>query len=346
MSETAAPSSPAPADPEPTTVYVEPETPDREPRLAHLPVTFFAVVMGVAGLALGWLRAGALLGAPAVVGTVLFWFALALDAAVLVAYGVKVVRHPAAVRSELHHPVRLAFVPTVTIALLLLATAGQEIAPELARALWWVGAVGQLGMTLYVVSAWIARPTFGSQHVNPAWFIPVVGLMVVPLAGVRYAAIDVSSFFFSVGLLFWLGMLPMVLSRLFVHEHPIPNQLLPTLAVLIAPPAIGFLSWLKLHGGALDVPARMLFDIAVFFALLFVAQVGRLRRIPFFLSWWAYSFPLAALSVATTVMAAEVGGVGLVAGAWTLLAAVSALVVMLLVRTSAAVARGRICVPE
>lgn len=328
------------------TAYVEPEPADRAPRLAHLPVTFFAVVMGVAGLSLAWLRASALLGAPVVVGRALFWLAAALYVAVLVAYGAKMVRHREAVRSELHHPVRLAFVPTSTIALLLLATAGQEVVPGPAGVLWWVGAIGQLALTLYVVTAWISRSTFGTQHVSPAWFIPVVGLMVVPLAGVRYGPVDLVSFFFSVGMLFWLGMLPMVLSRLFVHEHPMPHQLLPTLAVLIAPPSVGFLAWLKLHGGELDIPARMLFDVAVFFALLFVAQVGRLRRIPFFLSWWAYSFPLAGLSVATTVMAAEIGGVGLVAGAWALLAAVSALVVMLLVRTSAAVARGRICVPE
>ncbi len=339
------PSVGAPPEAAPT-AYVEPEPVDRAPRLAHLPVTFFAVVMGVAGLSLAWLRASALLGAPVAVGQVLFWLAAASYAAVLGAYAAKVVRHRDAVRRELHHPVRLAFVPTSTIALLLLATAGQEIVPGLARGLWWVGAVGQLALTLYVVSAWISRSTFGTQHVNPAWFIPVVGLMVVPLAGVRFGPLDLVSFFFSVGMLFWLGMLPMVLSRLFVHEHPMPHQLLPTLAVLIAPPAVGFLAWLKLHGGALDIPARMLFDVAVFFALLFVAQVGRLRRIPFFLSWWAYSFPLAALSVATTVMATEVGGAGLVAAAWTLLVAVSGLVLMLLARTSAAVARGRICVPE
>lgn len=335
--------APAAADP---TAYVEPEPADRGPRLAHFPVTFFAVVMGVAGLSLAWQRAAALLGAPAAVGQGLFWLSVALYAVVLAAYAAKAVRFSQAVRSELHHPVRLAFVPTSTIALLLLATAGQEIVPGPARAMWWIGAFGQLALTLYVVSAWISRSTFGTQHVNPAWFIPVVGLMVVPLAGVRFGPLDLVSFFFSVGMLFWLGMLPMVLSRLFVHEHPLPHQLLPTLAVLIAPPAVGLLSWLKLHGGELDIPARMLFDVAVFFALLFVAQAGRLRRIPFFLSWWAYSFPLAALGVATTVMATQVGGAGLVAGAWTLLGAVTALVAMLLVRTAVAVARGRICVPE
>ena len=115
--------------------------------------------------------------------------------------------------------------------------------------------------------------------------------------------------------------------------------------MLIAPPSVAFLSWLKLTGGQIDVVGHMLVDVAIFFALIFVAQVGRLRKIPFFLSWWAYSFPLAALSVAITVLAADRGGWASVA-AWGLLLAVSALVVVLLARTSVAVARGRICVPE
>ncbi|MCL3860072.1 SLAC1 anion channel family protein [Actinotalea sp. K2] len=330
----------------PATADVEPEGGSRAARLSHLPVTFFATIMGFAGLALAWLRAAPVLGAPLVVGQALFWVALTACGLVLLAYLAKVIRHPVAVRIELHHPVRLAFVPTSTIALLLLATAGQDFAPGLAAVLWWFGAVGQLVLTLYVLSAWISRPVFGMQHVTPAWFIPVVGMVAVPLAGVTFGPVELSWFFFSAGLVFWAALLPMVLTRLFVHEQPVPDQLLPTLAVLIAPPAVAFLSYLRLAGGGLDTASRVLYYTAAFFALLFVTQVGRLRRLPFFLSWWAYAFPLAGLSVATTAMAREVGGGFLSAAAWVLLAVISSLVTLLTVRTVAAIARGQICVPE
>lgn len=322
----------------------QPEAGRPAARLAHFPVTFFAVVMGVAGLSLAWSRAGLVLGGPEWVGVGVFWLAVGLEVVVLAAYGLKLVRHPDAVRREMQHPVRLAFVPTATIALLLLATAGQDVVPGVARVLWWVGAAGQLVATLAVISAWIARPTFAGQHVNPAWFIPVVGLVVVPLAGVRFGPPEISSFFFSVGVLFWLALLPIVLSRLFVHEHPLPAQLLPTLAVLIAPPSVAFLSWRLLQGGEVDRLAEGFAHVAVFFALVFFAQVGRLRRIPFFLSWWAYSFPLAALSVAVTVWSATTPV--LTGVAWALLGGVTVLVAVLIARTAAAVRAGRICVPE
>lgn len=332
--------------PETPTVYVEPITRPGS-RLADFPVTFFATVMGLAGLSLAWARAVPALGVPRWPGDAAFWAAAACYAAILTAYLLKIVRHPGAVRDELDHPVRLTFVPTAAISLLLLAAAGQDLAHPLSRALWWVGAAGQLALTLYVLSAWINRPTFGMQHVTPAWFIPVVGLVAVPLAGVRYTTHEVSWFFFAVGVTFWIPLLAIVLSRLFVHGQPVPPQLLPTLAVLIAPPAVAMLAYLRLAPDAADDPApRLLYYVALFFALLFTAQANRLRRLPFFLSWWAYSFPLAALSAATSVMAGEVGGRFFTAASWLFLTAVTALVALLAVRTAAAMLRGRICVPE
>ncbi|MCU0264927.1 MAG: SLAC1 anion channel family protein [Actinomycetia bacterium] len=325
--------------------YVEPE-PGGGPRLAHFPVTFFAVVMGLAGGALAWQRAAEVLGAPDGVGRAMFWVAATAYAAVLLAYLAKLVRYPAAVRAELHHPVRLAFVPTVTIALLLVAAAGQEVAATLSAAAWWVGTVGQLVLTLYVLTAWISRPVFGMQHVTPAWFIPVVGTLAVPLAGVTHGPVEVSWFFFSIGVVFWAALLPLVFTRLFVHDEPVPARLLPTLAVLIAPPAVAMLALLRLAPDGFGAGARVLYYSALFFGLLFVASAGQLRRLPFFLSWWAYSFPAAALSVSTTVMAREVGGTVLEVLAWTLLAVVSALLAVLAVRTVLAMVGGRVCVPE
>lgn len=315
-------------------------------RLQHFPVTFFAVVMGVGGLSLAWIRAGLFLGAPTWIGSALFWLALVLEVLVLTAYLAKVVRHRDAVLAEVSHPVRLAFVPTATIALLLLAAAGQTLVPGLAAVLWWAGAVGQLVVTLAVVSTWMQRGDIGLHHVHPAWFIPVVGPLVVPLAGVRFGPPEVSWFFWSVGLVFWIAMLPIVLQRLFVHETPMPPKLVPTIAVLVAPPAVAFVSLLRLTEDDLSGAAAVLASTAVFFGLLFFVQAGRVRRLPFYLSWWAMSFPMAALSVALIMLAELVGGIGFEVSAWVVLLITTALVVLLAVRTGAEMAAGRICVPE
>lgn len=302
--------------------------------------------MGLAGTSLAWTRAAKVLNAPEVIGLILFWLALAAFAVIVVAYIIKAMKHVESVRAELHHPVRLAFAPTASIALLLLATASLDFYPTLSAVLWWVGMAAQFILTLYVVSAWLSRPTFALGHVTPAWFIPPVGMIVVPLAGVSHAPLELSWFAFSVGISFWLGLLPLVLNRLFLHEQPIPPQLLPTLAILIAPPAVGFLALQRLQGGELTDFSRILFYTAVFFAALFLAQIRRLHNLPFFISWWAYGFPIAAFSVATTAMTAHFNAPAADVVAWVVLGALSALIVLVSVRTVNAMAQGKICVPE
>jgi len=79
--------------------------------------------------------------------------------------------------------------------------------------------------------------------------------------------------------------------------------------------------------------------------LLVFSQVKRFARLPFGLPAWAYSFPLAAITIATFLMF-ELTGVD--AYRWlatALLGILSIVVLTLLARTAVAVARGQICVP-
>lgn len=157
-------------------------------------------------------------------------------------YVAKWIRYPEAVQAELRHPVKMSFVPTVTISLLLLATAGQDLITPVAIGLWWVGALGHLALTVVVLSAWFGRPDITLGQVTPAWLIPIVGNVVTPLAAPALGSIDLAWFAFSVGLVFWLAFLPILLQRVLLHEVPIPDKLLPTLAIFIAPPAVAMLS--------------------------------------------------------------------------------------------------------
>lgn len=312
-------------------------------RLQHFPVSFFATVMGTAGLALAWHKAHAVLGAPAVIGQALQWWALLLFVVLAAIYAAKLLRQPQAVRGEFAHPVKLNFFPTVSISLLLLAAAFAAEWPALAGPLWFAGAALHLAFTLIVMNSWLHHTHYQIGHLNPAWFIPVVGNVVVPVAGVSLAPVEISWFFFSIGMIFWLVLLTIVMNRLFFHE-PLPARLTPTLFILIAPPAVGFIAWLKLTD-SLDAFARVLYYSALFLTLLLASNALRFFRLPFFISAWAYSFPLAAMTIATLAMSERLGGAFVVIGG-VLLAVLSLVLALLTARTAVAVARGEICAPE
>jgi tellurite resistance protein len=211
--------------------------------------------------------------------------------------------------------------------------------------LWWIGATVQLALTLDIVRTWIADPQVALGHVHPAWFIPVVGNLVVPLAGVAHAPAQYGWFFFSLGLVYWLALLPLVLGRL-VLGGSLPDRLVPTLAVLIAPPAVAALAWVRLGGHWADPIAQILLNVTIFQLLLLSAQASALRKVPFALSAWAYTFPLAA--AASALLAAGHSGIG-DAYRWlgaAVLAVVTVLVTGLGARTILAVRRREICRPD
>jgi len=127
-----------------------------------------------------------------------------------------------------------------------------------------------------------------------------------------------------------------IVNRLVFH-NPLPDKLMSTFFFLIAPPAVGFLAYSGLVGG-LDAMGRILYYTALFLTLLLLVELPRFSRLELTLSWWAYSFPMAAITTATLEMYRHTGSALFLYGGMLLLA--------LLVKTVAAVRRHGICVPE
>lgn len=315
-----------------------------EGRLAHLPVSIFSTVMGLTGLAIAWQRAHLALGAPAFVWQGIAGLTTALFLGLLAFYGFKVLRFPSAVAGEWKHPVRVNFFPTISICMLLLGILWLEAVPAVSLGLWVVGTTIHLAFTFAILSSWMHHTHYDIKHANPAWFIPVVGNLFVPICGVRFAPPELSWFFFSIGMIFWIVLMTIVFYRIFFHE-PIPARLLPTLFILLAPPAVGFIAYGSLVP-QLDAFGRLLYYAALFLTLLLGSNVLRFIRGGFFISAWAYTFPLAAMAIASFSMAKRSGLDFFHWVAAALLIIVSLVVVVLITKTLSAVGRHAICVPE
>jgi tellurite resistance protein len=311
-------------------------------RLKYFPVAWFATIMGLAGLTIAWHRAEHILDLGFAVSPYLFWVAAASFGVLTTLYAMKIARHPAEVKAEIGHPVKLAFVPSFSIALLLLSIASLQFLPQVSFALWLIGSTLHLALTLYVLASWIHHTKYEITHLNPAWFIPVVGNILVPVVGIQHAPADISWLFFSLGLFFWPILTALIFYRLIFHGS-LPERFMPTLFIFIAPPAVGFISWVNLTGG-LDNFGRILYFVGLVFTLLVMTQIRYFTRLKFFLSWWAYSFPLAAITIATLLMY-KLTGASFYAGLGSVLLAVVTLIVSgLAIRTVLAVLRREICV--
>lgn len=318
--------------------------PGQSNRLEHFPVPFFAVVMGLAGLTLALHAAETALGLRAGLSLAVFWAAVAAGVVIAALYALKALRYPLAVAQEWHHPVRLAFFPAISISMILLATASYSLSPGAAHVLWLAGTALQAVLTIAVVAGWISARSFQTGHLTPAWFIPAVGNVLVPIVGVPLGYVELSWYFMAVGLLFWIVLLTLVMNRLIFHD-PMPGKLQPTLVILIAPPAVAFLSWLQLTG-EVDAFARLLINMAYLFTLIVAVNLPRLVKLPFALSFWALSFPFAAVTIASFRFAEATGSTVHQVFGFVTLAVLLAVIAGLIFGTARAIAAGAICVPE
>lgn len=313
-------------------------------RIRLFPVSFFSIIMGLAGFAIAAQRAEEVFAFPSGVGQGGAWFSAVLFVLLAAAYGIKLLRFPEEVVKELNHPIKLSFFPTISIGLILLSVAFRAEIPILSFLLFALGAPLQLGFTLFVMSRWISHTHFEVHHSNPSWFIPVVGNILVPIAATSHGQSEIGWFFFSIGVVFWLVLLTIIINRVIFH-NPLPDKLAPTFFILIAPPAVGFVSYLKLTGG-LDGFARVLFYTAMFTVLLLAALHRKFRGIKFFLSWWAYSFPMAAFAIASMLMFQHTGLAFFGVLSQIMLVLLAGVIALLLMRTVAAMLAGDICVED
>ena len=260
-------------------------------------------------------------------------------------YLFKAAAHPDAIVKEWNHPIKINFFPLLAKILLVLSVVYLERTQQVSYYLWISGTILQFFASIFIISSWISQTHFKIEHMTPGWFIPIVGSIIVPIAGVKHGFVEVSWFFFAVGLIFWLVLFTIVMNRMIFHA-PIAERLLPTLFILFAPPAIGFIAYNKLAGGELDAFARILYFFSLFMFVLVLFRLPMLAKINYYLSWWAYSFPVAAKVLATLLMLSLTEDPFYKYLALFELAFLFLIIAVLIVRTTMAIAKGEICVED
>jgi tellurite resistance protein len=268
--------------------------------MEYLPVGVFGAVMGLTGLSVAWHLAHDQYGVPLWISVAIGIIAIAAFIAIGIGYLTKLITAPDAVRAEFRHPIASNLFGTIPISLLLLPIILAPVDLDFARSVWVIGAVAMTGFAGMIVNRWLSDRQ-QIAHATPAWIIPVVGMLDLPLAlpVLHLPALHgVMVLGLAVGLFFAVPLFILIFSRL-LFEAAIPDALLPTLMILLAPFAVGYSAYVATTGQS-DIFAESLYALTLF---LLVVLLGRLRYLlaccPFRISWWAVSFPLAAATIAS-----------------------------------------------
>ncbi|MBN1501110.1 MAG: SLAC1 anion channel family protein [Spirochaetes bacterium] len=269
-------------------------------RLKYFPINGLAVILGITGFVLAVQKAEMILHLPFLMSPYLLQISLFFTLIFIVFYFYKIVYHREQVIEELYHPVKINFYPIIAKLLFIQSIIFLNINMNISKILWISGAGLQLFFSVFIVAVWMRKSGLEVHHLNPAWFIPIVGNVIAPIAGVEHGFIELSWFFFAIGIVMWIVLFVIVFNRIVFH-HPLKENLLPTLFIIFAPPAIAFIAYFKLSG-EMDAFARILYYISLFLFILIFAQIGFFAKIKFYISWWAYTFPVVAFTIATLLI--------------------------------------------
>lgn len=246
--------------------------------------------MGTAGLALAEERAGLPIVADALAYLALFGYV-----GLTGAYLYKLVAHTQEAVAEFSSPARIPFFATMSMTGLLLASHFYSVFPVASQVLFWLSTALQAVVVAGIFTRWIHSNNHSIDDVLPTWFIPTAGNILVAVAANNATEQEAGWVFFAVGLVLWLPVFAITMLRLATGSE-IPAAAMPTLSILVNPPSIAFLAWVKLHGGRIDDFARIMAYFAMFFAVVVLVQLVVKHPRKFTLSLWSPIFPFAALA--------------------------------------------------
>lgn len=298
----------------------------------RIPLNTLAISLGLAGLASVWSTMTAALNLSSIVPGVL-WAGVAVAWVWLItAHLVRGAQSTESLVSQLKHPAQgpiAAIVPTV----------GLLVGAQL-RGIWPVGGllIAIVSFVLAVVFAGWILAYWHTGHLNPeafhgAYLLPTVA---APLVGSEVAAEYgfhlIAMGAFAVGIFFWLVLVTVLLARL-AFFPPLPGALTPTLAILVAPPAVAGTAWFAINGASEDIVSMGLLGLLAAMAVLQLFLIGIYRTLQFTLGFWSFTFPAAAAATYAIQWAQVSAFTGWVVGAYMVAVGATGLVAAIAIRS-------------
>ncbi|GAB4825175.1 hypothetical protein Ancab_008050 [Ancistrocladus abbreviatus] len=224
----------------------------------------------------------------------------------------------------LHHVgVNYLFIPWMSW--LLLLQSSPPVIPVntiYSQLIWWVFVIPIIMLDIKIYGQWFTKgKRFLSRVANPTSQLSVVANLVGAKAAVYMGWKEIALCLFSTGMAHYLVIFVTLYQRL-PGNNGIPMMLRPVFFLFIATPSMASLAWGSING-TFDNPSKMLFFLSLF---LFISLLCRPKLFwkamrKFSVAWWAYSFPLTLLAIASVeyAQAQAVKGGGAVAHALMLL---------------------------
>lgn len=216
------------------------------------------------------------------------------------------------VKEEFLHHVGVNYLFAPWISWFLLLQSAPFIAPKTITylILWWVFTVPVVVLDVKIYGQWFTKGkrSFLTTVANPTSHLSVIGNLVGAQAAAEMGWKESAVCLFSLGMVHYLVLFVTLYQRLSGGDR-LPALLRPVFFLFFAAPGVASLAWESIVGD-FDTLSKMLFFLSLFLFMSLVCRPALFKRSMrrFNVAWWAYSFPVTVLAMASTNYAQQVKG--------------------------------------
>ena len=251
------------------------------------------VPLPLSGVMLGFAALGNLLQSY---GEALRWGCGVVCVLLLALILLKLILYPSMIREDLQNPILASVAGTFSMTLMLLSGYVQPWIGHAARYMWYGSILLHVALMVYFTVKFIVR--LQMQKVFASYYIVYVGIVV---ASVTAPVFDAEKFGTAV---FWFGFAALVVLLVlvtirYIRYRNVLEPAKPLICIYAAPTSLCVAGYVQSVTSKSMIFLLCMLFVATLLYLFALVQVVRYRKLPFYPSYAAYTFPFVISAIAT-----------------------------------------------
>ncbi|MHA1334133.1 MAG: tellurite-resistance/dicarboxylate transporter [Promethearchaeota archaeon] len=286
--------------------------------------SWFASVMGTGIVAKTSFDYSAIFPILRLLAEILYYFNIALFFFLLIPWFLRWFICRKECINDLDNPIMSNFYPTITIGAFILSINFLAIGHNFMASIifWVIGVIGTFFFGFTIPYKLYLNENIQIPHITPAWFIPPVGFIIIPVSGsilmtsfsgiLQEIIIFINYISWGSGFFQYIALLAIWMYRFMLHKE-LPTEVMPTIWVNLGPIGVGVIALFNLVIFSPFITLKEPFLIMGFLfwgfgiwwlimAFLLLIHYIVNKNFSFTLSWWAFVFPLGAYVASTHVI--------------------------------------------
>ena len=217
----------------------------------------------------------------------------------------KLVLYPQKIRDDFKNPIIASNSGTFSMSLMLLSTLLCPFMPTISYGVWILGVALHILLIIYFTYHFIIR-NFDISSVYPSYWIVFVGITMGAITAHAHGLDEIGFIFFLVGFVAMLVTMPLVVYR-YLKYRDIPDANKPLICIFTAVLSILIVGYVNSYNNISNEFLIILYIFACIFYLFALAKLIEYRKLDFYPSFSAFTFPFVISALATKGVISKIG---------------------------------------